>query len=270
MMKTILITGATDGIGLQAARQFVSHGHRLLVHGRNAAKLQQTRSQLEALNDKAEVRDYCCDLSDLQAVVEMAQQLLADQKQIDVIINNAGVLKTPDTRTGDNLDIRFVVNTLAPYLLTRLLLPACPSSGRVINLSSAAQAPVDRQAMRQFQPMSDMDAYSQSKLAITMWSAALADELGETGPMVISVNPGSLLATNMVKEGFGIEGKDVTIGSDILVRLALSSEADIVTGSYYDNDNDRFADPHVDALDATNNRALMQAIGDQLSALDLL
>ena len=126
------------------------------------------------------------------------------------------------------------------------------------------------QAMKRFQPMSDMDAYSQSKLAITMWSAHLATEFGAKGPMILSVNPGSLLATNMVKEGFGIDGKDTGIGARILTYLALSDDDQIQTGRYYDNDAERFADPHEDALDQQKNALLTQALDEWLRDKGLL
>ena len=97
-------------------------------------------------------------------------------------------------------------------------MPIIDASGVILNVSSAAQAPVDIEALEQFRATGDMEAYAQSKLAITDWSRYLANELTD-GPSVISVNPGSLLATKMVKEGFGDEGKDLSIGADILVHL---------------------------------------------------
>ena len=101
-----------------------------------------------------------------------------------------------------------------------------------------------------------MEAYAQSKLAITMWSAHLASVWGDEGPMVVAVNPGSLLATKMVKEGFGMPGNDIGIGSGILVRAALSDEFANASGRYFDNDAGQFAAPHPDALDPEKNRAL--------------
>ena len=142
-----------------------------------------------------------------------------------MLINNAGVLKAPSTITADGLDIRFAVNTLAPYVLARRLLPKMSNNGRIVNLSSAAQAPIDASALLgQKQLGDDMQAYSQSKLGITTWSRMLATELGQNGPLVVSVNPGSLLGTNMVRDAFGIPGNDVGIGADIVVRAALSAE----------------------------------------------
>ena len=237
MKKTILITGATDGIGLLAANKLSQAGHQVLVHGRHQARLSEVSEQLGG------AVSYLADLSDMDAVVQMARAVLSAHERIDVLINNAGILKTHQTKTVAGRDIRFDVNTLAPYILTRSLLPVIPQTGRVLNLSSAAQAPVDIAAMTEFVPMEDMAAYAQSKLAITIWSAALAREHPE-GPAFISINPGSLLATKMVKEGFGIDGKDLNIGADILVRAATEDEFARASGMYFDNDAGVFASPH--------------------------
>ena len=106
----------------------------------------------------------------------------------------------------------------------------------------------------------EFQAYAQSKLALTMWSRHLGQSLGEEGPMVVSVNPGSLLATKMVKEGFGMAGSDVGIGVDILVRTALADEFANASGQYFDNDAGRFASPHPDALDPQTTEAVLLEI----------
>jgi NAD(P)-dependent dehydrogenase (short-subunit alcohol dehydrogenase family) len=155
--------------------------------------------------------------------------------------------------------MRFVVNTLAPYLLTRALMPVMKPEGCVINLSSAAQAPVDLEALQGGKNLSDMEAYAQSKLAITIWSRHLASELPQ-GPMIVAVNPGSLLASKMVREAFGVEGSDLAIGADILVRAALSDEFISASGLYYDNDAKRFGSPHPDALVPDIQKQVMTAI----------
>jgi len=266
MATTILITGATDGIGREAALRLAPLGHTLLLHGRSPDKLAAVRAEVAArqgggtpVADPGAIETYVADLSRLAEVAALAEAVAEHHPSLDVLINNAGVYRIADPATPDGLDARFAVNTIAPYLLTQRLLPLIGPSGRVINVSSAAQSPVDLDALAGGPRLPDGAAYAQSKLAITMWSRALARSLAD-GPVVVAVNPGSLLGTKMVREGYGITGADVGIGADILVRAALSEEFASASGQYFDNDNDRFAPPHPDALDAAKNDAVVRTI----------
>jgi len=159
-----------------------------------------------------------------------------------------------------------VVNLFAPYLLTNLLLPTMPAEGRVVNLSSAAQASVDLDALSGARRLDDMGAYAQSKLGLTMWSRSLAEKL-PNGPAIIAVNPGSLLASKMVKEGFGVPGKDLGIGVDILCRAALSPEFADASGAYFDNDIGDFSAPHPDVKDPDRMARLTTTLA-KVSALN--
>ena len=265
MKNTILITGATDGIGFETAKMLVAEGHDVLLHGRNPGKLKETQKQLANLSGDARLSTYVADLSRLSDVVGLAGSVIENHARLDVLINNAGIYKTPTPVTSDGLDIRFVVNTIAPYLLTRRLLPALGRSSRVINLSSAAQSPVDLDALVGKVALSDGAAYAQSKLAITMWTQILADELNKAGIVVVAVNPGSLLATNMVREAFGTTRAGVDVGAEILCRAALSEEFAAASGQYFDNDAGRFASPHRDALDSGKTQRVIAAIEDLLA-----
>lgn len=258
MKKTVLLTGATDGIGLATAKLLASQGHDLLLHGRSAEKLQATE---QAVSAEASGKVTClqADFSDLADVERMANEAIEKVDHIDALINNAGVFRTKEPISKDGLDVRFVVNTLSPYRLTQRLLPILNSSSRVINLSSAAQAPVDLEGMAGRTRYSDeMNAYAQSKLAITMWSRGLARSLGDTGPVFIAVNPGSLLGSKMVKEGFGVAGGDIGVGAKILARLALENDFANASGQYFDNDVGSFSAPHADALDDQKVDALIK------------
>jgi len=258
MQKTILITGATDGIGLEAAKLLAASGHHVLLHGRNPVKLQKAVEAVRGGDGRVE--QYVADLSRMAEVESLANAVLDKHDSLDVLINNAGVFRATNPVTEDGLDVRFAVNTIAPFLLTRRLLPLLGASGRVINLSSAAQAPVNLRALAGEVPLSDNAAYAQSKLALTMWSRALALSRGKDGPSVVAVNPGSMLGTKMVKEAYGVAGGDVGIGADILYRAALSDEFATASGKYFDNDAGRFARPHPDALDASKSADVVHAI----------
>ena len=254
MSKTILITGSTDGIGLLTAKTLAAQGHTLLLHGRSQAKLDAALKEVGGTSE-----GYIADFSNLGDVAALAEALLARPGQIDVLINNAGVYKTPNTRTADGLDVRFVVNTFAPWVLTQRVLSKMPAQGRVINLSSAAQAPVDLEALSGQTALDDFGAYAQSKLAITIWSQEMAASRPD-GPVVIAVNPGSLLASKMVKEGFGVAGNDMRIGADILCRLALDDAFATASGKYFDNDVGRFAAPHPAAQSAAHRQQVTEAV----------
>jgi len=264
--KTILITGSTDCIGLETAKALYSQGHRVLLHGRNTEKLEAAKKALSESTGDGSMEGYLADLSYMHNVEDLAQAIAGDHNHIDVVINNAGVLRSPETYTPEGLDIRFAVNTFAPCLLTQRLLPLLGDGARVINLSSAAQSPVDSDALvGKSEVPEQLNAYAQSKLALTMWSRHMAGLHSDKGLVFVAVNPGSLLATNMVKEGFGIPGKDIRIGVDILVRAALSDEFADASGKYFDNDSGQFSPPHADAVDARKVKKVAQLITDTLS-----
>ncbi len=260
MQKTILITGATDGIGLETARMLVSLGHYVLLHGRRPVKLEKVEKTLSALPNGGRVESYVADLSHMAEVASLANVVAEKHTKLDVLINNAGVYSAPDLITQDGLDVRFAVNTIAPYLLTQRILPLLGNTGRIINLSSAAQSPVDPAALSGRGRLSDMAAYSQSKLALTMWSHSMAFTIEEDGPVIIAVNPGSMLGSKMVKQAFGVAGGDLRIGAEILTRAALADEFAAASGQYFDNDAGRFAAPHSDALDPQKCQAVVRAI----------
>ena len=267
MQKTILITGSTDGIGLETAKLLVAGGHNVLLHGRNPTKLAQVEKTVSALAKGGSVETYVADLSKMADVETLARSVAQDHAKIDVLINNAGVFATPDPRTAEGLDIRFAVNTIAPFLLTQRLLPLLGKSGRVVNLSSAAQSPVNLEALAGKGQLSDGAAYAQSKLALTMWSRSLGLSLKNDGPVIVSVNPASMLGSKMVKEAFGVAGGDLAIGADILCRAALADEFATAGGLYFDNDSGRFAPPHPDALDPRKSAEVISVIETYLANL---
>ncbi|KAA8490947.1 Retinol dehydrogenase 13 [Porphyridium purpureum] len=269
MSKTILVTGASDGIGLATARALADRGHLVLLHGRNAEKIERVAEAMSLAGGRVE--KYVADLSRQKDVESLADAVCARHSSLDVLINNAGVFKTGGpTVTPDGRDIRFVVNTVSPYLLTKRLLPIMEGvqDARVVNVSSIAAAPVDLDALSgKVRIQDDYQAYAQSKLAMNMWTYHMATQ-EQKGVVLVAVNPGSLLATKMVKEGFGINGNDVGIGADILVRAALSDEFAPHaqrSGRFFDNDAGCFARGHPHNDDSARCAAVMREIESQLA-----
>lgn len=259
MKKVILITGSTDGIGLETAKELAVLGHKVLIHGRNEQKLTDAKQAIKQLAEDADLASYQADLSSLAQTQEMAQAILQNHSSIDIIINNAGIFNTEVKETSEGLDLRFAVNTIAPYLIVKTLLPVLAHDGRIINLSSAAQAPMNASDLTKPSLLDDSTVYAQSKLALTMWTKALARELSEQ-QVAVSVNPKSLIGTKMVKQAYGIAGSSLKDGSDILVRAALSDEFVDASGLYFDNDIGMFTSPHSAAMKQQSCEEILQTV----------
>ena len=257
MMKTILITGSTDGIGKLAAIKLATAGHKIFVHGRNSLKLKESIAEIKTISKNEHIDGFLADFSDLDDVKQMASKISEKIPKIDVLINNAGVFKAPATERG--IDLRFIVNYLAPYLLTNKLMPLLKKGlkPRVINLSSAAQSSVSIDALKGKMQLSDQAAYAQSKLALTIWSFNLAKMHHDLN--VIAVNPGSLLNTKMALAAYGQFWSSAEKGGDILTDLAISEVYSKASGKYFDNDKGGFNSAHADAYDALIVEKLMQA-----------
>jgi len=253
MIKTIIITGSTDGIGKLTALKLAKEGHTIYVHGRSEAKVNAVVSEIKEASKNQNIKGLEADFSDLEAVSKLAEQIKNEIPKIDILINNAGIFKTKDTFTGKGLDYRMVVNYLAPYVLTNAILQNIKNadSPRIINLSSAAQSPVSEAVLKGKEQVSENNSYAQSKLALTMWSFHLAKK--EPNITVIAVNPGSLLNTKMVQEAFGKHWSSAEKGVAILHDLAISEAYKNDSGKYFDNDKGNpkgnFAKAHPDAYD---------------------
>lgn len=268
MQKTILITGATDGIGLETAKMLAMQGHYILLHGRNANKLKQVEDTLNTISETVQYESYLADLSNMADVQALADAIKGKHSAIDVLINNAGVYNAPSLHTIDGLDIRFAVNTVAPYILTQMLLPILGRNARVLNLSSAAQSSVNLDALLGSQTLDDNQAYAQSKLALTIWSRILGLKYKQLGPVIIAINPKSLLASKMVKEAFGIAGNDLSLGAEVLCQASLCDEFKNASGLYFDNDVEKFSAPHPDALDDATCQLVMDALDNIITRIN--
>ncbi len=256
-MKRIFITGSTDGIGKLTALQLAKAGNEVIIHGRNAEKVDRCIVELKEDSGNERISSFVADLSDLAAVKAMANEIKSMFDSLDVLINNAGVFQSTVDTDKNGIDIRLTVNYLAPVLLTDSLKSLLENSSapRVINLSSAAQSPVSLAALSGNESLGVQSAYAQSKLALTMWSFDLAKKWSFA--TVIAVNPGSLLNTRMVQEAYGQFWSSAEKGANILSDLAtLDIHADH-SGDYFDNDQGAYGPAHTDAYDADRIEALM-------------
>jgi len=263
MKKTILITGSTDGIGKLTAEKLAEQGHYMYLHGRNKGKLSTVISEIKAATGNEKVNGFVADFSDLNSVKQMAKQINIELPHLDILINNAGVYNSATIQNKDGLDMRFVVNYFAPYLLTNELMPLLKkgNDSKVLNLSSAAQSAISYDLLLGKEQGTEGDTYAQSKLALTMWSFYLAKRQQEV--VVVPVNPGSLLNTKMVKEAFGNSWSSVAKGADILCALVTSDEFKDASGKYFDNDRGIFGRAHKDAY----NEAEIEKLIEQTNSL---
>jgi NAD(P)-dependent dehydrogenase (short-subunit alcohol dehydrogenase family) len=241
MPRTILVTGATDGLGRGVAVRLAAEGDRVLVHGRSQTRIDDTIDAIRRTTGNDSTRGYIADLASLAEVRHLAEEVGANETRLDVLVNNAGIGRGPTgaqyrEESADGHELRFAVNYLAPYMLTRLLLPRLQESApaRVVNVASIGQSPVDFDDVMQHNRYDAGHAYSQSKLALIMFSAELADRLSGGPVTVNSLHPGTLMPTKIVHESWGRTVDTLEHGIDAVTRLAIGPELDGVSGRYFD------------------------------------
>jgi NAD(P)-dependent dehydrogenase (short-subunit alcohol dehydrogenase family) len=238
---TVLVTGATDGLGRSVAGQLAAAGATVLLHGRDPARGEQALLEMRERTGNDQLQFFLADFSSLEEVRRLADELAADQGRLDVLINNAGIGGGPrDEReralSRDGLELRFQVNYLAGFLLTRRLLPLLRRSApaRIVNVASAGQSRLDFDDIMLERGYDGMRAYGQSKLAQIMFTFELAEQLDPDEVTVNALHPASLMNTKMVLESFGSAWTTVEEGAEATLRLATSPELDSVTGRYFD------------------------------------
>ena len=263
-----LITGATSGLGLHLAQHLGAQGVTLLVHGRDHERVHQLCRQLEKRGSTAQ--PYVADLADLAAVRALGQRILAEQPRLDVLVNNAGVgpgpLGAPREISRDGHELRFAVGYLAPYLLTRLLLPALRNSAaaRVVNVGSAAQMEIEFDDLSMADQYDGWIAYGRAKLALASFSMDLAAESAPDGIGVACVHPADLMPTPLVHETGLAPQSTIEQGVEAVMRLVSAPSTEFVSGGYYHGLS--CATPHTDVLDAGKRKALREATAHVLAS----
>ena len=253
MVKTILITGATDGIGKHLAKKLASEGHQVILHGHNPQKLESALQDVRAVSLRGKVSSYLADFSKLDDVYRFVEEIKRDFQRIDVLFNNAGLYAGKKRKASvENIELTFMLSVLVPYLLTTELSPLLEKSadGRVINTSSY---------MHHFAKVKDLDfgfennynpglAYNNSKLYTIWMTRYLARDFFLKGlnitinayhPGLISTNLGNNSSDEKTKKSlFGrlmkSLSKDLDEGIETGYYLTLSEEVRGLTGYYFD------------------------------------
>jgi NAD(P)-dependent dehydrogenase (short-subunit alcohol dehydrogenase family) len=236
--KTVLISGSTDGVGRLVAKKLGAAGARVLVHGRNNERGEQVVNEIGQSGGKADL--FIADLGSLAEVRKLAEAVSKKTDRLDLLINNAGVgTGGPGGKrqtSADGHELRFAVNYLAGFLLTRLLLPLIRKStqGRIINVASGGQQPIDFSDVMLTHGYNGTRAYCQSKLAQIMFTIDLARELEGSGIIVNCLHPATYMDTTMVRQAGVTPWSTVEQGAEAILNLAVSPELEGKSGLYFD------------------------------------
>ncbi len=241
-MKTILVTGATDGIGKATALALAQQGHLVIVHGRTTTKARGAFDELYGVTG-SEYLDYAVgDFSRLSDVRALASEVIERHPGLDTLVNNAGIYLNTRELSADGFELTLAVNHLAPYLLTRLLIPALKLSApaRIVNVSSTVhmRGKIDFDDLNSERAYSAYGAYAASKLANVLSSNALARRLAPARVTSNALHPG-VITTKLLSAGFNMTGAETTRGAQTSVYLATAPEVEGVTGRYFDDKREK-------------------------------
>ena len=262
--QTILITGATDGLGKALAVELAHTGATVLIHGRDDERGKAVVGEIERTTGNDRLCWYKADLADLTQVAEVAEQIAADHPYLDALVNNAGI--GPDVPGGpsrqesvDGHELRFAVNYLAGFSLTRRLLSPLQGaarergSARVVLVSSAGQAPLDVDDLMMHEHYDGWTAYCRSKLAQIMFAFDLADELAGRGVTANALHPATYMPTKIVPSPISTLAE----GVEATARLVTDPALERVSGRYFDGLHE--AHPNPQAFDPEVRRRLREA-----------
>ena len=266
--QTILITGATGGLGRALVRRAADHGATVVAHGRDDQRLRALALEVEEATGTS-IDTVAADLADLREVDRLADSVLDTYDRLHVLVNNAGVgfgaPEGPREESADGIELRFAVNHLAAYRLAgrlaKLLEVSAPS--RIVQVASAGQLALDRDDPLTEQGWDGVTAYRRSKLAQVMATYDLAADLVGTGVTVNALHPATFMDTAMVRDSGVSPTSSVEEGLDATWRLVADPALDGVSGRYFDVTREGTTDPQADDPAA---RAWVRALSDQLLA----
>jgi NAD(P)-dependent dehydrogenase (short-subunit alcohol dehydrogenase family) len=245
--KTIVVTGATSGIGRATAVELAKLGSRLILVGRDAARAEETLAEIRSATGRSDVEVVRGDFTRLAEVRRVAEEILARTDRIDVLVNNAGVTLLKRTTTPDGFETTFAVNHLAYFLLTGLLLPrlrAAAPGARIVNVASDAHrwGKLDLDDLQNEREYKAMRVYGQSKTANILFTRELARRLAGSGITVNALHPGAVATRlgrgngpllDLFQRAIGLFMKSPEQGAATSIHLASAPELDGVSGRYF-------------------------------------
>jgi NAD(P)-dependent dehydrogenase (short-subunit alcohol dehydrogenase family) len=264
--RTVLITGSTDGVGRAVAKAMGDQDFRVLVHGRDQKRGAAVVAEIVATGGAAEF--IAADLASLGEVRRLATAVPKKAERLDILINNAGIGTAGAERqlSADGHELRFAVNYLAGFLLTRLLLPLLRRSApaRIVNVSSGGQQAIDFDDVMLTSGYSGMRAYCQSKLAQILFTFDLAEELAGTGVSATCLHPATYMDTTMVRRAGVKPWSSVEVGAEAIMNLALSPALEGRSGVYFNGLNQAKPNAQAYNLDA---RCRLRVLSLELTGL---
>lgn len=267
--RTVVVTGATGGIGLETALGLARQGASVALTARDAVRGVAARAAVEAVAGPGRAVLFVADLSSLAEVRRLAADLTAQLPRLDVLVHNAGAMHATRKVTPDGLELTFAANHLAPWLLTRLLWPRLVEArARVVTVASEAHriAPLDLEDLQSERAYSAWTAYGRSKLCNVLFAAELARRAAGTGVTSNSLHPG-VVATGFGRNDGGLNRLFFTLARPFLLSAEKGARTTIhvasapslagVTGRYFKAS--REATPSAAARDEAAARALWDA-----------
>ena len=263
--KTALVTGSTDGLGKEVARQLGALGAFVIVHGRNQERGEEVVRTIKAAGGNAAL--HRADLASLSGVAALAETIMETYDRLDVLVNNAAAVSGDERQTSaDGYELAFAVNYLAHFVLTYRLLPLLEASApaRIINVSSMGQTPIDFADVMMEHSYNPGDAYRRSKLAQIMFTIDLAAELDANHVTVNSLHPARSMNTARVLNGGFQPLSSVEEGAEATMQLAVSPALVGRSGLYFNGLNE--AKANAQAYD-TSARAQLRTLSFELTGI---